>query len=78
MNRLENLNRKFKKEIKNSLENRVPYPKILKIEPGVWHGYKALQSESIMMYYLNEKYDKKDEWKVKPGHFGESWKTEDK
>tara|TARA_B100000809_G_C15088636_1_gene512376 strand:- start:469 stop:1044 length:576 start_codon:yes stop_codon:yes gene_type:complete len=31
MNRLENLNRKFKKEIKNSLENRAPYPKILKI-----------------------------------------------
>jgi len=31
MNRLENLNRKFKKEIKNSLENRAPYPKMLKI-----------------------------------------------
>ena len=53
-------------------------PRILKIAPGVWHGYKALQSESIMMYYLNKKYDINDEWKVQPGHFGESWKIEDK
>ena len=30
MNRLKNLNKKFKKEIKNALENRVAYPKILK------------------------------------------------
>jgi len=53
-------------------------PKILEIPPGVWHGYKALQPESIMLYYLNQKYDTSDEWKVKPGHFGESWKIEDK
>ena len=53
-------------------------PKILEIPPGVWHGYKALQPESIMLYYLNQKYDTNDEWKVKPGHFGESWKIEDK
>ena len=53
-------------------------PNVLEIPPGVWHGYKALQPESIMMYYLNEKYDTKDEWKTKPGSFGESWETEDK
>ena len=31
MNRLENLNKKFEKEIKDALENRAPYPKMLKI-----------------------------------------------
>ena len=53
-------------------------PRILKIPPGVWHGYKALQPESVMLYYLTEKYDTEDEWKAKPGHFGENWNTEDK
>ena len=53
-------------------------PRIIKIEPGIWHGYKALQPESIMMYYLTEKYDSSDEWKVKPGHFGENWEIESK
>ena len=54
------------------------YPKVLKIPPGVWHGYKALEKESVMMYYLTEKYDTNDEWKVKPGSFNETWYTEDK
>tara|TARA_R110000796_G_scaffold249466_2_gene377282 strand:- start:1143 stop:1556 length:414 start_codon:yes stop_codon:yes gene_type:complete len=53
-------------------------PRILKIKPGIWHGYKALQPESIMLYYLTEKYDTSDEWKVVPGHFGEKWSIEDK
>lgn len=52
--------------------------RILEIPPGVWHGYKALQNESIMLYSLTEKYSLQDEWKVKPGHFGETWKTEEK
>jgi len=50
-------------------------PKVLTIPPGVFHGYKALQEGSIMLYYLSEKYNPEDEWKVLPGHFGESWKT---
>lgn len=53
-------------------------PRILRIKPGIWHGYKALQPESIMLYYLTEKYDTSDEWKVVPGHFGEKWAIEDK
>jgi len=53
-------------------------PKALVIPPGVYHGYRALQPESIILYYLTEKYDTDDEWKVKPGHFGESWSTENK
>ena len=52
----------------------------LKIPPGIYHGYKALEPNSIMMYYLDEKYDLEypDEEKVLPGHFGENWEIEDK
>ena len=50
----------------------------LKIPPGTYHGYKALQSGSIMLYYLTEKYDPGDEEKVSPGFFGETWDTENK
>jgi len=53
-------------------------PRIIEIPPGVWHGYRALQEESIMFYSLDEEYSTSDEWKVKPGHFGESWATEEK
>lgn len=53
-------------------------PRVLEIPPGIFHGYKAMQPESIMLYYLTEKYDPKDEWKVLPGHFGEKWETENK
>jgi dTDP-4-dehydrorhamnose 3,5-epimerase-like enzyme len=53
-------------------------PRVIRIPPGVYHGYKALQPESIMLYHLTEKYDVNDEWKVNPGHFGENWETENK
>ena len=53
-------------------------PRVIEIPPGVYHGYKALQPESIMLYYLTERYDPSDEWKAPPGHFGESWETENK
>ena len=54
------------------------FPRTLTIPPGVYHGYKALEPRSIMLYYLSEKYNPDDEWKVLPGHFGESWETENK
>jgi len=50
----------------------------LKIPPGTYHGYKALQPDSIMLYYLTEKYDPSDEKRVKPGFFGEIWEAENK
>lgn len=49
--------------------------KVLKIVPGIWHGYMALQPESIMLYYLSEKYDPLDEEKTLPGVFGEKWEV---
>jgi len=50
-------------------------PRTLTIPPGTYHGYKALQPESTILYYLDQKYSTSDEWKVLPGHFGENWDT---
>ena len=53
-------------------------PKILKIPPGIYHGYKALEPGSILMYYLTEKYNPADELRAKPGDFKEIWQAENK
>tara|TARA_Y100000592_G_scaffold18799_1_gene28755 strand:- start:10185 stop:10670 length:486 start_codon:yes stop_codon:yes gene_type:complete len=54
------------------------YPRMLKIPPGIYHGYKALEPNSILLYYLSEKYNPKDEIRKKVGEFGEDWGTENK
>ena len=53
-------------------------PKAIKIPPGIYHGYKALEPGSILLYYLTEKYDPEDEIRVKSGHFNENWEVENK
>jgi len=53
-------------------------PRVLQIPPGIYHGYKALEPGSILMYYLTEKYNPKDELRAIPGTFGEVWDTENK
>ena len=53
-------------------------PRVLKIPPGIYHGYKALEPDSILMYYLTEKYNSADEFRAKVGDFNESWSTENK
>ncbi len=52
--------------------------KVLEIPPGVYHGYKALEPNSILMYHLTHKYNPKDEIRAKVGAFGEKWETENK
>ena len=49
------------------------YLRVLKIVPGVYHGYKALEPNTILMYYVTEKYNPKDEIRKKVGDFGEEW-----
>jgi len=53
-------------------------PRTIKIPPGIYHGYKALEPSSIMLYYLTEKYNPTDELRAQPGSFGEDWSTENK
>jgi len=52
--------------------------KFIHVPLYVYHGYKALEPNSIIMYYMNKKYDINDEFKVKPRHFNEIWETESK
>jgi dTDP-4-dehydrorhamnose 3,5-epimerase-like enzyme len=47
--------------------------KYIEIPPLTYHGYRALEPESIMLYYLTKKYNPSDEYRVDVGYFGESW-----
>ena len=53
-------------------------PRVLKIPPGIYHGYRALEPGSILMYYLTEKYDPSDEHRASVGQFRENWNTENR
>ena len=53
-------------------------PRVLEIKPGTYHGYKALEPGSILLYYVTRKYDIEDEIRRPIGHFGEQWETENK
>lgn len=37
--------------------------KTLIISPGIWHGYTALEDDTIMVFYISHKYDEKDEFR---------------
>lgn len=52
--------------------------KTLMIPPGSYHGYKALEQGSILLYYLTHKYNPNDELRAQVGFFGENWNTPDK
>ena len=53
-------------------------PRVLEIPPGIYHGYKALEPGSILMYYMTEKWNPEDELRAIPGAFKDKWKTENK
>lgn len=48
---------------------------IIQIDPTIWHGYRALEPGSIILYYVNRKWTPADETKMLPGAFGEDWGT---
>jgi len=53
-------------------------PKVLEITPETYHGYRALIPGSILLYYVDKKYDPTDEIRAEVGYFGEMWETKDK
>ena len=56
-------------------------PQVLEIPPGTCHGYKALVPETILVYYITEKYEtvsKFDDDRYEIGHWGEEWSTPSK
>ena len=53
-------------------------PIMIKIPPGIWHGYKALgDKEAIIVYITNQNYDAKDELRKEHTAFGKDfWELE--
>ena len=51
---------------------------VLKIPTGIYHGYKAVEQDSILLYHLTHKYNPEDEHRASVGSFGEDWGTENK
>lgn len=73
----------FKIGLSDGKETKFEYlsdknPRVLTIPPGIYHGYKALEPGSILLYYLTEKYNPEDEFRSEVGSFGESWETKSK
>lgn len=46
---------------------------VLEITPGIWHGYKPLEPNSVLLYYTTEKYNPDDELRCEIGSFNENW-----
>lgn len=70
-------------ETKNGVEVKWEYLsdknfQVLEIPPTVYHGYKALEEGTILLYYLDKKYDPSDEFREKMGAFNENWNIENK
>jgi len=53
-------------------------PRVLEIKPGIYHGYQALEPNSILLYYLTDKYNPEDEIRARVGDFGEDWGVKNK
>lgn len=44
------------------------------IPPGLWHGYKCVSKEpAILLMYLDQKYDRNDEFKISIESMGWKW-----
>ena len=48
-------------------------PLLVKVSPGIWHGYMALDNETIIMHTMDTYYDSKDTEKIDPFSFGDLW-----
>ena len=53
-------------------------PRTIHIPPGIYHGYMALEPNSILLYYMDQKYDQSDEYRESVGAFGEQWSIPNK
>ncbi len=53
-------------------------PRVLEIKPTIYHGYRALEPNSILLYYVTKKYNPSDEYRKKIGYWNEQWQAENK
>jgi len=49
-------------------------PILIKVPPGIWHGYKALDEEVIVVHIMDTTYDPNDTDSKDPMAFGDVWK----
>jgi len=50
-------------------------PVMVKVTPGLWHGYKALGGEAILVHVMDTTYDPEDTEKTDPNSFGDVWSS---
>ena len=56
-------------------------PKVIKIVPGIWHGYTALGGKPCgLVYYMDKKFNpsEPDEERAEWNAFGYNWEVENK
>lgn len=51
-------------------------PRLIKIPLGIWHGYKALEDEALVVHILDRTYNPKDTEEKDPYAFGNFWEID--
>jgi dTDP-4-dehydrorhamnose 3,5-epimerase-like enzyme len=52
-------------------------PLLIKVPPGYWHGYKAMNDEALLVHIMDTIFDPNDTEAVDPYHFGDFWTIKD-
>ena len=63
LNDLREPSKTYKTEIKIGMGSRLGY-KVVKIPPGVAHGYRVLSPSMLIVYLTDQEYDPKDEFRI--------------
>ncbi|MBU1632507.1 MAG: dTDP-4-dehydrorhamnose 3,5-epimerase family protein [Nanoarchaeota archaeon] len=50
-------------------------PVLIKIPPGIWHGYKALGKEVLIVHIMDTTFDPNDTEEKDPYAFGDVWEV---
>jgi len=50
-------------------------PLLIKTPPGIWHGYKALEEEVLIVHIMDTIFDPNDTEEKDPYAFGDLWKV---
>lgn len=53
-------------------------PVMIKVSPGIWHGYMALGREAILVHVMDTTFDPEDTERKDPKSFGNIWISKNK
>ncbi|MCK4669649.1 MAG: dTDP-4-dehydrorhamnose 3,5-epimerase family protein [Nanoarchaeota archaeon] len=51
-------------------------PRLIKVPPGIWHGYQARGGEAMLIHIMDKTYDPNDTEAKDPFEFGRLWNLE--